>query len=122
MEQYKQSIELLLTYISYFEENKQPIGHEVDGLYFEYDKLFEKFIHNVYQSGLLVENYLDTLAFYEKYQDDYNILIVKADFETLRAILTGYIEQEKFHEGLWLRAYKEKIFINILKRLKELLN
>ncbi|MCK5812461.1 MAG: hypothetical protein KAG94_06145 [Clostridiales bacterium] len=122
MEQYKKSIQLLLTYLPYFVKNKQPIGHLVNNSYYEYDKFFEKFIHDVYQSGLLIENYLETLAFYESYHNNYCKLIKIADFTTLRAILTGYIEQEKNHEGLWLSACKQRTFLSILLRLKELSN
>lgn len=121
MEQYKQSIELLLTYLPYFKENKQTISRKVNNSYFEYDEFFEKFIHDVYQSGLLIEDYLETLVFYDKYKNNYNELIKIADFTTLRAILTGYIEQEKVHEGLWLKAYKEKIFLHVLLRFEEMI-
>ena len=49
--------------------------------------------------------------------DDY---INEADLELLKAILTGYIRQERFNEGLWGEAVSEGIFLKILYRFREL--
>ncbi len=40
----------------------------------------------------------------------------------LKAILTGYVRQERFCDGLWADAVRDKVFLKILKRFNELLN
>lgn len=44
-----------------------------------------------------------------------------ADIKLLRAILTGYIRQERFNEGLWATAAKDKVFLKILNRFEEII-
>lgn len=125
MEQNIKNVESLIEYIPYFEDKNKEIAIVVNHhnlTYMQYEDKFEQFIHTVYQSNLLMDNYVEYLAIYEKYQDDYNALIKEADFDTLRAILTGFIEQEKIHEGLWRRAFNEDIFLHLLKSFKRLLD
>ncbi|MBN2853200.1 MAG: hypothetical protein JXQ23_10750 [Clostridia bacterium] len=123
MEPSIENVKTIISYIPYFEDNNNDIAVVISmgkTSYIQYDENFEQFIHEVYQSQILMPNYVEYLAFYEKYQDDYIPLIESADFDTLRAILTGYIEQEKIHEGLWRRAYEEDIFLYLLKAFKKL--
>jgi hypothetical protein len=47
--------------------------------------------------------------------------IDEADFELLRAILTHSVRGERFCDGFWERMIEEKIFLNILYRLREIL-
>ena len=47
--------------------------------------------------------------------------IASADLELLKAILTGYIRQERFNEGLWEEAASQGVFLKILYRLRELI-
>ena len=43
-----------------------------------------------------------------------------ADLELLKAILTGYIRQERICDGLWATAVEDKAFLKILERLRQL--
>ncbi|MFZ3589994.1 DUF6508 domain-containing protein [Bacillus sp. DJP31] len=42
-----------------------------------------------------------------------------ADIDLLRSILTFYVRRERFWTGAWESAAKEKVFLNILLRLKQ---
>jgi len=44
-----------------------------------------------------------------------------ADLELIKAIITGYVRQERFCDGLWASAVEDKVFLKILQRLKQLL-
>jgi Family of unknown function (DUF6508) len=50
---------------------------------------------------------------------DISAAIPSADLELLKAILTYYVRQERFCDGLWAKAVKEKVFLRILYRLGE---
>lgn len=50
-----------------------------------------------------------------------NRAIETADIELLKAILTRYIRQERFQEGLWEEAVKDKVFLRILNRFSKVL-
>ena len=68
-------------------------------------------------------SYGDTL---EEYGLEMNSELAKkidtADFKLVKAILTCYIRQERFCDGLWGRAIKEGIFLTLLKRIEALLS
>ena len=49
---------------------------------------------------------------------DIKKLISRSDEMTLRAVLTYYVRQERFCDGLWETAMEEGIFLAILLRLK----
>lgn len=42
------------------------------------------------------------------------------DIEMIRAVLTYFVRQERFQEGLWAEAVEKKIFLMILLKLKDL--
>ncbi|WP_375790309.1 DUF6508 domain-containing protein [Paenibacillus agricola] len=42
------------------------------------------------------------------------------DTDTLRALLTYFVRQERFCDGLWAKAVEDKIFLQILLKLREL--
>ncbi len=88
--------------------------------YPDYDDKLLEFIKLVYDSGLMMEGYLDLLK--EKYgtENEANDIIKSADFDPLRAILTYFVRQERFCDGIWEQAVKDKIFLNILYKLKEI--
>lgn len=68
------------------------------------------------------QDYLDYL---EKNFSDHSTMvdsISDANIERLKAIFTYYVRQERFKEGLWGKAAKDKIFLNLLKRLKNITN
>ncbi len=43
-----------------------------------------------------------------------------ADFELVKAILTGYVRQEGFCDGMCASAVEDKVFLKILQRLQQL--
>ena len=81
-----------------------------------YETQFLNFIDDVSNSDLMDLNYGNTL---EEYGLEMNI--DTADFKLAKAILTCYIRQERFCDGLWGRAIKEGIFLALLKRIETLL-
>ncbi len=44
-----------------------------------------------------------------------------ADLELTKAILTGYVRQERFCDGLWESAVEDNRFLRILNRLEQLM-
>ena len=87
-----------------------------------YETQFLNFIDDVSNSDLMDLNYGNTL---EEYGLEMNHESTKkidtADFKLAKAILTCYIRQERFCDGLWGRAIKEGIFLALLKRIETLL-
>ena len=88
-----------------------------------YETQFLNFIDDVSNSDLMDVSYGDTL---EEYGLEMNSELAKkidtADFKLVKAILTCYIRQERFCDGLWGRAIKEGIFLALLKRIEALLS
>ena len=129
----KNKINLLLNCIPYFENDKnkfyvfQEPEKGKDGIiymaYPSYDKGITDFINLVYETGLLKEDYLDYLKEKEIQNVDSSEIIeiiAKSDLLLLQSILTYFVRQERFYDGLWGKAAKDKIFLNILYRLREL--
>jgi very-short-patch-repair endonuclease len=86
-----------------------------------YDEKLHEFIHSVYDSGIMLDDYLDYLRDKIGSDNDLNQVINDTDdIDTLGAVLTYYVRQEKFHDGLWGRATKDKTFLNILVKMREL--
>ena len=52
--------------------------------------------------------------------DQLKPVIQNANMELLTAILTYFVRQERFCDGLWASAIDDKIFLNILYQLREL--
>jgi hypothetical protein len=119
----------LLRYIPYFEDENIDVCKWItpekreDGVftmpYPQYDDQLLKFIQDIYETDLLIGNYLDFLRENVK-DEDYVSAIPNADIELLKAILTLTVRKERFCDGAWNGAFKEKIFLSILYRLKEL--
>lgn len=112
----------LFNYMSYFETLSYDEACRRDGGGFPiYDKGLTDFIHEVYETDLLAADYIATL-------EDSGILISgtldeaidSADFELVRAILTYYVRQERFWDGLWGLAVRDGVFYRLLKRLLQL--
>lgn len=126
------SIEKLYAYIPFFETaTKENVcnwsGGEKLGKnsftmpYPEYDSTLNKFIKEVYKTNLIRYDYLDFINKYGLYSCREMVgAINDADLELLKAILTGYVRQERFNDGLWVNAVEDKVFLNILKRLREI--
>ena len=87
-----------------------------------YDPQFLKFIDDTSNSGLMDLAYGNTLQEYGlAMNNEVAKKIETADFKLTKAILTCYIRQERFCEGLWGRAIGEGIFLALLKRMEGLL-
>lgn len=127
----KTSIEKLCAYIPYFETaTKESVCHWGGGEKLEenhytmtypvYENSFQEFIQKVYRSNLMSINYLDiTKSIAIENTEQMISAIDTADFELIKAILTGYVRQERFCDGLWASAVGDKVFLKILKRLQE---
>lgn len=125
MEKYEE----LIKYIAYFEDDRNTFctwespKEKEDGVFIMpypiYDEKLEEFIEDVYNTDLLKHDYLEFIE--KNIEMNANIIdvIERADFETLRAILTKYIRLERFCEGTWGAAAKEGTFLKILKKIKQ---
>lgn len=87
--------------------------------YAEYDKRMFGFVNAVYDSGLLLNNYREVIAYCNPENRDIDLLIADAELPLLRAILTYYIREEHYHAGIWGKAVYKKSFLRILDRLRE---
>ncbi len=126
-------IDDLFTYIPYFENSSvedvcQWGGGEQrdDGVitmpYPIYDKRLTDFIQAVYGTDLMDKNYTGTLEKHNLPMSDHLAdFIDEANIDLVKAILTCYVRQERFCDGLWATAIKDKVFYKILMRLKHLL-
>lgn len=122
----------LYKYINYFENedgssiyswSSEAINGDGTAMspYPVYNKEFTGFIDEVYSCGILDLDYIATLKRKElPFTDEMIVAIGESDFDTLRAILSFYICQEHFCEGLWILASQNKIFSKILARMQKL--
>ncbi len=112
------SIRSLCAYILYFESATRESAYQ----YASYDKPILKFMDEVYKSNLLSYDYLEVIKNNGlNTQEKIKAAIETADFELLTAILTGYIRQERFCEGLFASAIEDKTILKILRRFKKFL-
>lgn len=126
-------IEKIRNYISYFQtvdaetacrwKEGKDLGNGCFSVGFPiYECKFLDFVDDVSRSSLMDCSYGNTLEEYGLEMD--NGLAKKidaADFKLTKAILTCYIRQERFCDGLWGRAISEGTFLALLKRLETLL-
>jgi len=70
-------------------------------------------------SGIVDKNYMDTIKSYdiEARHEDFAWTITTADQKLIAAILTCYIRQERFCDGLIAAAIANGNMVSILKRL-----
>ena len=130
----RSSIEKLSAFIPYFETvSKEDVCHWGGGEklgdnhltmpYPDYERTLHDFIQAVYKSNIMCYDYLDII--HKRGIDgieQMNSAIDTADFELTKAILTGYVRQERFCDGLWESAVEDKTFLKILNRLQRLLS
>jgi len=113
--------EKVLSYIDYFSTAGEEVGTWVhnppDFPYVKYSKEISSFIHEVYETDLMDKEYLPYLESHLPLDANYADHIEKADFRLLRAILTYYVRQERFQEGLWMVAVQDGSFSKVLNRL-----
>lgn len=121
----------LLSYIEYFKSSdnsffKKHLGQNKDGVielgYVEYSDEVLKFIDMIYGTGFIFNgDYLDwrTKDFYSV-EDIKQVIKNSNNIDTLRKILTYYIRGDRFCEGMIAGSIENKIFLDILLRVKEL--
>lgn len=113
----------VLSYIDYFSTAGEEVGTWVynppDFPYVKYSPEISAFIYEVYQTDLLDTEYLSYLESFLPRDANHADYIENADFRLLRAILTYYVRQERFQEGLWLVAVHDGCFLEILNKLHE---
>lgn len=86
-----------------------------------YDERVEAFIKTVYECDLLNRDYFETIKSYGICTaKELGNAINDADNRLVIALLTYYVRQERFCDGLWGKAIEEKIFLRLIKRLFEL--
>ncbi|MCQ4936375.1 ADP-ribosylglycohydrolase family protein [Anaerotignum propionicum] len=129
----KRSIDKLLAFIPYFENLNEKNscswggGEKLGENHFSmpypiYEQTLEDFIQAVYSSNLICYNYLEVIEKNGLHgTEEMNTAIEQSDFELTLAILTGYIRQERFCDGLWESAIEDKTFLKILRRLEQLM-
>ncbi|WP_261177916.1 DUF6508 domain-containing protein [Anaerobacillus sp. CMMVII] len=125
---YRAEIEKLSKFLPYFETATmesvckwtpaEKTGEkQVITPYPTYDKSLLGFIDEIYSSNFMYTDYMSTI---QDLDGDLNIAIETADLDLLRAILTYYVRAERFSDGAWAMAVEEKVFLKILRRLKEI--
>jgi ADP-ribosylglycohydrolase len=127
------SIEKLIAFIPYFENvNIEDVcrwggGERLGENHFSvsypvYEQTLEDFIRTAYKSNLLSYNYLETIEQHGlEGTKEMNEAIDQADLELALAVLTGYIRQERFCDGLWESAIEDKTFLKLLRRFENLM-
>lgn len=127
-------VKKLCEYIPFFEaatsenvchwEGGEKIGENEYHISFPvYDSTLRNFIGDFYSTNLVYFNYLNLIEQRGLNNNSEMIeAIATADLELLKALLTGFIRQERFGDGLWEFAVEQKIFLKILKSFEELLD
>lgn len=126
----QQGLMKLLSFISYFEDDniefcKWQAGEKIEnGIrympYPVYDDRLQEFIRAVYDSGLMNRDYISLLNVEMVTERDIKKVIDETtDRDILIASLTYLVRQERFHEGIWGMAAKDKVFLRILLKLRQ---
>ena len=123
--------EKLCAYIPYFETaTKESVCHWEGGEKLGeknftmphpvYDDTLNEFIEEVYKTNIMCDNYLEIISNRGLQNEEEMISAIdNADFELIKAILTGFIRQERFCDGLWASAVENKVFLKVLQRLRQ---
>ena len=126
-------IEKLCSYIPYFETaTRESVCHYEGGeklgekqftmAYPVYDETLNEFIQEVYKTNIMCNNYDEVIHSRGlDNEEEIKSSIDAADIELIKAILTGYVRQERFCDGLWASAVEDKTFLKILQRLRQLI-
>jgi len=129
----KRSIDKLLAFIPYFENANEKNtcswggGEKLGENHFSmpypiYEQTLVNFVQAVESSNLTCYNYLEVIEKHGLHgAEEMNTAIEQSDLELTLAILTGYIRQERFCDGLWGSAVKDKTFLKILRKLEWLM-
>jgi len=113
----------VLSYIDYFSTAGEKAGTWVSKPhvfpYVNYSPEMISFIDEVYKTDLIDIEYLSYLENHIPKESNLSDYIENADFQLLRAIITYYVRQERFQEGLWLGAVQDGILGKILLRMAD---
>lgn len=112
-----------MSYIDYFSKAGGEIGEWVtkpsEFPYVDYSEKMLSFIEEVSQTDLLDTEYLTYLKDHVPPGSWSPKQLESADFRTLKAILTYFVRQERFNEGLWMTAARNGYFLEILLRIRD---
>lgn len=129
----KGRIERLTAFIPLFENmSKEDVCHWDGGeklgensfsmSYPVYEQTIRDFVETVYKSKLMCHNYLEIIEQHGLVGiEGINTAIEHADLELTLAILTGYIRQERFCDGLLQKVVEDKTLLKLLKRLESIM-
>lgn len=115
-------------YIEYFNNKdirfyEYKAGETKDGIFhighIYYDEGLEEFMEFFNDSDLVDYNYDSNLEKYIGKVEDLDELIDEADVDLLKSILTYYVRQEHFCEGVWAEAVENRIFVRVLEKLNK---
>ena len=118
----------LFGFIDYFERQEkkhsdnETSSHQILATSPRFDNEVSNFIDTFYSMDIADLNYLETLKEHDlkTSHESFNSHISKADLPLLKAMLTSYIRQERFCDGLVTAAIKCGNMAGILKRMKSL--
>ena len=122
---------MIFDYISYFANATGESANELKGgnktedktysrPYYDYDQRLIEFMDELAESEYVDYNYVSTIEKYGLTMSDRLVSeIDTANEELLKAILTCYMRQERFCDGIWKEAVENKIFLKALIRLQE---
>ncbi len=124
----KMNVNILLEYISYFQDRNSVFGKLIprkrneDGTFSpshpQYAPKLIEFIKAVQESGIMRADYLEIMNRIEGYRNNELNFIKSANLETVSAIMTGYVRGERFNDGMWYRCCEKKIFLALLERIR----
>lgn len=86
-----------------------------------YNIKIDEFINDVYKTNLMTNNYLGYIKEKVPENSTFEDIIETADLSLCKAILTDYIRKERFCDGVWADAVKNKVFLRLLMRIKDLI-
>lgn len=130
---YSEAINSLSAYIPYFESKAgKDVAEKYDGKYGEsslkfpvYDATLIRFADEAAKTGLMDRNYLyayrragiSTAA----QEADAIAHAGQKDIDILRGILSRYVLEGKYKSIRWIEGVERKVFLNVLIRMKEIL-
>jgi len=120
--------QLLFAHIPYFEtrpitpwRQAKPEGERIALSYPEYSDEMRRFISDFYSSEAADDDYMVTIERSGiRSHGSFADAIPTANKRLLRAMLTCYIRQERYHEGLLAKAAQSGALAALLKRLRSL--
>jgi hypothetical protein len=112
-----------LSYIDYFSSAGEEAGTWVYKPhvfpYVHYSLEMISFIDEVYKTHLIDIEYLSYMESHITKESNLSDYIENADFRLLRVILTYYVRQERFYDGLLQGAVIDKTIYRILLKLSD---